>query len=56
MRSTAIDFDFSLSDPAEGRRARRPSLLSQIHWPRAIALLATLAMWPAIIYAVSRLV
>jgi hypothetical protein len=54
MRTTAIDFDFSVTGPSQGRRARRTSLLSRIHWPRLIALLVSLAMWPAIIFAVSR--
>ena len=56
MRSTAIDFDFSVNPPAEGRRGKRTSLLSRIHWPRLIALLITLASWPAIIFIVSRFV
>jgi hypothetical protein len=54
MRYPAIDMDLSLNGPFAGRPAQRPSILARIHWPRVIALLVILGIWPAIIFAVSR--
>ena len=55
MRYPAIDMDMTLNHPYGERRAQRSSVLARIHWPRAIGLLVALGMWPAIIFAVSRL-
>jgi hypothetical protein len=55
MRSTAIDLDMTLNRPFAGQRPKRESLLARIHWPRAIGLLVAIGMWPAIIFAISRL-
>lgn len=54
MRHPAVDMDLSLNTVAERRRTQRPSLLARLHWPRIIALIVALSLWPAIIFAVSR--
>lgn len=55
MRFPAVDMDLSLNRPLAGRHVRRPSILARVVWPRVFALLIILGMWPAIIFAISRL-
>jgi hypothetical protein len=54
MRYLVVHTDVSSPRPSIARRARRPSLLARIHWPRVIALAVALGLWPAIFFMISR--
>jgi hypothetical protein len=55
MRHPAADTPLPpLQTPKVGR-ARALPILARLHWPRIIALSVTLSLWPALIFATSRL-
>jgi hypothetical protein len=55
MRNPAVDLSLSLARAPKARRAQGRSILARLHWPRIIAFAVALALWPAIIFAASRL-